>query len=237
MAHPWRLSALAGLLVVVAIVGASRADEPAAYSSPPSFRQDVLPILTRYGCNSGACHGKLAGQNGFKLSLRAYAPEMDHPWLTTDLHSRRIDYAFPEQSLLLLKATGRVPHEGGKRIEVGSPAFKVLADWVAARTPGPEKNESDAERLEISPGAQTVKPGQKQALKVVAHYPGGRARDVTWLAQFFSNDAATAAVTPGGVVTCLRPGEASVRAHFQGQVAVAVFTAPYETSSVSPDQY
>src|SRR3954471_2284166 len=129
------LLALVGLLVAASAPAAGRA------APQPSFRQDVIPILTKPGCNSGACHGKLAGQNGFKLSLRAYAPEMDQPWLTTDLHSRRIDYAFPEQSLLPLRATGRVPPEGGKRIEVGSPAFKVLADWVAARTPGPEKNE------------------------------------------------------------------------------------------------
>src|SRR4029079_18480637 len=121
MAHPRKFSALAGLFVALFFPCTTRADE-ATYASPPSFRQDVLPVLTRYGCNAGACHGKLAGQNGFKLSLRAYAPEMDHPWLTTDLPSRRIDYAFPEDSLLLRKPAGLVPHEGGKRFEVGSPA-------------------------------------------------------------------------------------------------------------------
>ena len=130
MAHPRKLSALAGLFALVAVAVASRADD-AAYVSPPSFRQDVLPILTRYGCNSGACHGKLAGQNGFKLSLRAYAPEMDYPWLTTDLHSRRIDYAFPDQSLLLLKATGQVPHEGKTRFGKSSWAYAVLREWIA----------------------------------------------------------------------------------------------------------
>jgi hypothetical protein len=236
MAHPRKFCAPAGLIVALLFAAAARADD-AAYLSPPSFRQDVLPVLTRYGCNSGACHGKLAGQNGFKLSLRAYAPEMDHPWLTTDLHSRRIDYAFPEQSLLLRKATGQVPHEGGKRFEAGSPAYRVLADWIAARTPGPDRSESDAVRVELSPAAQSVKPGQKLALKAIAHYPGGRTRDVTWLAQFFSNDPATATVTPDGVVTCVRAGEAAVRAHFQGQVGVAVFTAPFETTTISPDQY
>jgi len=238
MSHPRIVHALAALSLVV-ISGAARVAGAGsdAFSSPPSFRQDVQPILTRYGCNSGACHGKLAGQNGFKLSLRAYAPEMDHPWLTEDLHSRRIDYAFPDQSLLLRKATGQVPHEGGKRFDADSRAFRVLAEWIAARTPGPDKNESDAGKLEIVPPARRVKPGEKQALKVSATYPDGRVRDVTWLAQFFSNDPSTAAVTPDGVVTCLRPGEASVRAHFQGQVAVALFTAPYEGNSVSAEMY
>src|SRR5436305_5389420 len=178
MSHPRIVHALAALLLVVSYAGAARAGEAeaGAFSTPPSFRQDVQPILTRYGCNSGACHGKLAGQNGFKLSLRAYAPEMDHPWLTADLHSRRIDYAFPDQSLLLRKATGQVPHEGGKRFDADSRAFRVLAEWIAARTPGPDKNESDAAKLAIVPAARTVKPGEKQALQVNATYPDGRVR-------------------------------------------------------------
>lgn len=242
MSHP-RIFPAPGLwcaiaLVALAACGTARAGEAASEaSSPPSFRQDVQPILTRYGCNSGACHGKLAGQNGFKLSLRGYAPELDHGWLTTDLHSRRIDYAVPEQSLLLRKATGQVPHEGGKRIEPGSAAHRVLVDWVRARTPGPDAKELDALRLEILPASRSIKPGETQSLKVNAHYPDGRVRDVTWLAQFFSNDVTTAAVTPDGIVTCMRPGEASVRAHFQGQVGVALFTAPYESNAVAPEQF
>src|SRR5439155_8190248 len=86
-----------------------------AHSRKPSFRQDLLPVLTKSGCNAGNCHGKLAGQNGFKLSLRGFAPEWDYGWLTTDLRSRRIDPAVPEESLLVLKALGQVPHEGGQR--------------------------------------------------------------------------------------------------------------------------
>src|ERR1700712_4936143 len=102
---------------------------------PVSFRQDVMPVLTRYGCNAGGCHGKLAGQNGVKLSLRGYAPEWDHPAIVRDLAGRRVDYARPEASLIIAKATAQVGHEGGKRFERDSRAAKLLAAWVAARTP------------------------------------------------------------------------------------------------------
>jgi hypothetical protein len=215
--------AISFVLLATFAVRAGGAAPPA-----PSFCQDVLPILTRYGCNAGACHGKLAGQNGFKLSLRAYAPELDHPSLTRDLSARRIDYARPEDSLLLRKATGQVPHEGGKRFDADSEAYRTLAAWIAARTPGPVPNEADAARLEILPGSRSMRVGESQQLTARATYPDGRVRDVTWLAQFFSNDETTAKVTPAGVVTTLRPGETSIRAHFQGQVGVVLVTTPFE---------
>src|SRR5215217_8278734 len=98
--------ALAAMFAVTSwgIARAVDAPAPAAVDeATPSFRQDIMPIVTRYGCNSGGCHGKLAGQNGFKLSLRGYAPEWDHPSLIKDLSGRRIDYARPEASLLVAK--------------------------------------------------------------------------------------------------------------------------------------
>jgi hypothetical protein len=199
----------------------------------PSFRQDVLPVLTKTGCNSGGCHGKLAGQNSFKLSLRGYAPEWDIDWLGKDVRSRRIDYAFPDESLIISKPIGRVPHEGGVRFAEGSRYHRTLAEWILARTPGPDTNETDAARLEVFPGHRTMKPGEAQQLLVRAHYREGDVRDVTWLAQFFSNDETTLKVTDGGLVTALRSGEAPVRVHFQGQVEVVLFTVPY-TNQISP---
>src|SRR5262245_24366183 len=91
---------------------------PAARAEAPSFVNDVSPILTRYGCNQGACHGKGAGQNGFRLSLRGYAPELDYQYLSREYLGRRVDTAFPEDSLLLRKALGQAPHEGGKLMSV-----------------------------------------------------------------------------------------------------------------------
>ncbi|HEY0456917.1 MAG TPA: DUF1549 domain-containing protein, partial [Verrucomicrobiae bacterium] len=196
--------------------------------TPPSYRQEILPLLTRSGCNAGACHGKMAGQNGFRLSLRGFAPEWDYDWLTGEVHSRRIDYAFPDESLLIQKPLGRVPHQGGVRFEEGSRYHKTLLDWIAARTPGINTNETDAVRLEILPGDRIMRPGESQQLLVRAFYPDGKSRDVTWLAQFYSNEEPLAQVTPEGVVKCLRYGETSIRAHFQGLVEVVNITMPYE---------
>lgn len=201
----------------------------------PSFRQDIEPVLTRAGCNMGACHGKLSGQNGFKLSLRGYAPELDHGWLTTDLTARRISPAHPEDSLLVLKPLGKVPHEGHARFGEGSRYHRTLVDWIAARAPGPDTNEADITRLEVLPGSRTMRMGETMQLLARAHSKD-RARDVTWLAQFFSNDEGTATVTPEGLVKALRHGETAIRVHFQGQVEVLTITIPYQ-NKVEPRQF
>ncbi len=233
----------------------------AASKSPPSFRQEIEPLLTRSGCNMGACHGKLAGQNGFKLSLRGYAPELDYGWLTDDLAGRRINPAFPEASLLVTKPLGTVPHEGKVRFAEGSRYHHTLVDWIAARAPGPLPLdlEADASSLELLAGnggqaaslpvssdssshlsstnsgslagrptlGRTLAPGETQQLLTRAHWPDGRIRDVTWLAQFFSNDQTVAAVTPDGLVKAIRPGETAIRVHFQGLVEVVRVTIPF----------
>ena len=199
-----------------------------ALARAPSFRQDIEPVLTRSGCNMGACHGKLAGQNGFKLSLRGYAPELDHSWLVTDLTARRINPAFPEESLLVLKALGKVPHEGQQRFAEGSRYHRALTDWIAARAPGPDTNDTEIARLELLPGSRSLRIGGTQQLLARAHYQDGSVRDVTWLTQFFSNDEGTATVTPDGLVQANRHGETAIRAHFQGQVEVVTVTIPYE---------
>jgi len=204
--------------------------------SAPSFRQEIEPLLTRAGCNMGACHGKLAGQNGFKLSLRGYAPELDYGWLTDDVGGRRINPAFPEESLLVTKPLGTVPHEGKVRFAEGSRYHHTLVDWIAARAPGPlpAKEESDAAKLEILNGiptgqtaTRTLQPGESQQLLARASWVGGRTRDVTWLAQFFSNDLTVATVTSDGLVKAIRPGETAIRVHFQGLVEVVRVTIPF----------
>jgi Protein of unknown function (DUF1553)/Protein of unknown function (DUF1549) len=198
----------------------------------PSFRREVEPILTRLGCNMGSCHGKQAGQNGFRLSLRGYAPELDHHWITTELGGRRIQPADPEDSLLITKPMGKVPHEGLVRFEEGSRYHRTLVDWVAARAPGPRSNvdEPDPVKLELLPGDRTYAVGARQPLQARVHWPDGQSEDVTWLAQFFSNDETVAAVTAEGNVAVLRPGETSIRAHYMGVVGVLRVTVPQETA-------
>ncbi|MFT5468854.1 MAG: hypothetical protein ACI8UO_003966 [Verrucomicrobiales bacterium] len=194
----------------------------------PSFVHDVEPLLTRSGCNTGSCHGKMAGMNGFKLSLRGYAPEWDHAWLTQELAGRRVNYAFPDQSVLVQKPTGGLLHEGGTKFRRGSRASEVLVDWIAARAPGPNPDEPALERLEVLPGGRQLRTGETQQLLARAHYADGRVRDVTWLAQFFSNDEGLLTIDEHGTVTAQRFGEASVRVHFQGLVEVLSFSMPFE---------
>ncbi len=202
----------------------------------PSFQRDVLPVLTKSGCNLGGCHGKMEGQNGFRLSLRGYAAEWDHEWITQEVNGRRIDFAFPEKSLLVEKASGGVMHEGGTRFRKGSRAWQTMVDWIAARAPGPVADEPMPVALVVTPGGSTLQPGGKLTLKVLAREADGRTADVTWLAQFFSNDEALLRVTPEGEITAHGYGEASVRVHFLNLVQVVSCTMPYP-HEVAPEVY
>jgi hypothetical protein len=199
-----------------------------AEAKPPSFVNDVLPLLTRLGCNQGACHGKGAGQNGFRLSLRGYAPEWDHGWITREFGGRRINRAVPQASLLLRKPLGLAPHEGGKLLTQGSRAHHLLLDWIRAGAPAAHKDEPALRRLELLPGDSRLRPGPEQQLLVRAEFGDGSIRDVTWLTQFVSGDVSVAEVDTGGKVRMVRPGETTVRATFMGQVAVVLLTAPHE---------
>ena len=201
----------------------------AALNRPvPSFRHEVEPVLTRLGCNQGACHGKLAGQNGFKLSLRAYAPELDYAWIARDVQGRRINPADPTNSLLVTKAVGSTPHEGGVRMVPGDRYHQLLVDWIAARAPGPKSPGDEAEpvSLEITPADGRLTVGAEVQLKAQAHWSDGTVRDVTWLTQFFSNEETTASVTPTGRVVAARFGATAIRAHFDGLVSVARMVIP-----------
>ncbi|QDU19662.1 DUF1549 domain-containing protein [Urbifossiella limnaea] len=208
--------------VVGAVTPSVRA-EPA-----PSFLNEVVPILTRSGCNQGGCHGKGNGQNGFRLSLRGYAPEQDHRYLTREFDGRRIDPAKPEASLLLQKAVGAVPHEGGRLFGVGSREYATLLAWVKAGAPGPNKSDPALSRLSITPNSKVVKPGDTTPLVATATFADGSKKDVTWLTKFDANDAGTVSVSPTGEAKAVRAGSAAVRAMFQTDVAVAVFTIPHD---------
>lgn len=213
--------ALSSLLLVDTL----RADEPAA-TPVPSFVNDVVPLFTRLGCNQGACHGKNAGQNGFRLSLRGYAPDWDHKNLTREFAGRRISGAQPDDSLLVRKALGQVPHAGGRLIKEGSREHRLLVDWLRGGAPGPQTTEPQLRRLELLPRTRLAVPGDEQQLSLQGEFDDGSVRDLTWLAKFEANDAGMLDVTPAGAVKVVRQGESVVRASFQGQVAIAQFTVP-----------
>jgi hypothetical protein len=148
---PWAFSRSAtrrcGTPVFILTLAILLSDANRALAASPqdsvSFRQDVVPIFTRYGCNAGNCHGKVAGQNGFRLSLRGYAPEWDYEWLIKELNGRRIDYARPESSLILLKATAQVGHEGGKRFEKDSRAAQTAPCTIKIADPATTLEEKE----------------------------------------------------------------------------------------------
>src|SRR5215207_3698784 len=188
-------------------------------STTPSFLNDVMPILTRQGCNQGACHGKGAGQNGFRLSLRGYAPDMDHRWITRESNGRRVEGASPEMSLILRKPTGDGPHEGGKVFDRDSREYRVLLDWLKAGAPGPKTDDPKVVKLDLLPGPQVMKVGDHRQLTAVAEFTDGTKRDVTWMTRFESNDAGVVSVTSEGLATARRNGETAVRASFQTGVA------------------
>ena len=199
---------------------------PARPAAAPSFRNEVEPVLTRMGCNSGACHGALAGKGGFKLSLRGYDPEGDFFTITRQAQSRRVDFRSPDESLLLTKATRKLPHGGGSRFADDSDSHRILRDWVAAGAPGPSPGDATLVKLELAPAQSTRRPGDALQVTATATYSDGRKVDVTPWAKFGSSADAVATVDEDGRVAVAGVGEAGVSALFGSRVAVAFVTVP-----------
>ncbi len=209
-----------------ALAALALAPAPAAPPAP-SFRHGVQAVLTRAACNSGACHGALAGKGGLKLSLRGYDPDADYFALTRQAGGRRIDTGDPADSLMLKKAVRALPHGGGTRFDDESDHYKLLLAWIGAGAPGPKAGDPTLVRLDIAPAAVTLKPGAKEHLRVVGSYSDGTKVDVTKYAKFTSSDDPTAGVDEDGVVTVLGPGEAGVAALFGSRVGTARVTVPH----------
>ena len=186
-----------------------------ATTKPVSYRHDVIPVFLRTGCNSGGCHGSSRGKDGFRLSLFGFDPAGDHHRLTRELATRRLNLALPEESLLLLKATGAVPHTGGKLIEADSVYYEKLHNWISAGVPSDLKGAPTVDSLAIYPPSAAIgTDGQTQKFIAVANYSDGTTRDVTHLALFQSSNDSTAAVDADGLVTSSLAGEAFVMARF-----------------------
>jgi hypothetical protein len=208
----------ASVPVVVADIGNAR---------PVHFVTEVVPILTRFGCNAGACHGKATGQNGFRLSLLGFDPKSDYDALVREGRGRRVFPTDPARSLVLKKPTAQVPHGGGKRFPVGSPEFQTIARWIGQGMPFETGNEPRLIAVEVEPAQRVVPRKGRQQLRVTARYADGRATDVTRLAQFQSNAADIAIVGETGLVETLEGvGEAAIMARFGGQVGVSRTTVP-----------
>ena len=194
---------------------------------PINFGNQIVPIFTKLGCNSGGCHGKSGGQNGFSLSLLGFVPELDYQTLTKENRGRRLFPAAPDQSLLVTKAIGTVAHAGGKRMEVGSDEHKLVRRWIASGTPFGSEKDPIVTKISVFPDARTLTRNNRQQFFVTAHYSDGSSFDVTQRAQFESNDTEIAAVEGAGLVRTLEiSGEAAIMARYQGHVAVFRASVP-----------
>ncbi|WP_165072666.1 DUF1549 domain-containing protein [Paludisphaera rhizosphaerae] len=190
----------------------------------PDFVRDVNPVLSRLGCNQGTCHGSAQGKNGFKLSLRGYDPLYDVTAFTDDVAGRRVNLASPEDSLMLDKPTGVVPHVGGVLMKPGDAYFEIVRSWIAQGAKLDRASPKVA-RIEVFPKNPIIPlPGATQQLRVVASFPDGSTRDVTREAFVESGNTEVAAAKPLGLVAALRRGEAPVLVRYEGCYASTTLT-------------
>jgi len=199
-------------------------DRPAPDRSPPAahFANDVVPVLTKAGCNTGVCHAKAGGgRNGFQLSLLGFEPREDYDHLAREGRGRRLSPAAPDESLVLLKATGRIAHGGGVRLDPASPGYRTVRDWIAAGAPYGQADAPRLQALEVEPPSGLLARKATQQLAARARYSDGSVRDVTHLALYESNDTAMVETSEGGLVRAHDiPGKAAVMVRYQGHVAV-----------------
>ena len=213
-----------------------------------SFEKDVMPVLTRSGCNTGSCHGASRGKDGFRMSLFGFDPSGDYFRITREIGVRRINLARPRESLLLKKSVGAVPHTGGKRFELDSDYYATLLEWLQDGAPADKTKPKGKDSRSLAPASLSIYPQQAvmegeesgQQLLAIATYADGSTRDVTKLASFSSNNSGTAAIDRDGYVTAGLRGEAFVMARFgthtQGsQVLVLPKGLKYQPTKEDPD--
>ncbi len=221
-----------GKVTVAAVVKGHRASIPMSvenFTLPAvwSFRNDVLPVMTKMGCNSGPCHGAAAGKNGFKLTLRGYDPETDYLTLTHQALARRTERIEPARSLILLKPTLTIPHGGGKRFAVGSPEYQIISGWIAQGMPAPEESDARVVKIDVFPQEASLRPSAEQQLIVTATFTDGRKEDVTRWAKYDSGNEGVATVDNYGHVVMHSYGEAPVTVWYQSKVTFSRLRIPY----------
>ena len=194
---------------------------------PVNFPNQIVPIFTKAGCNAGGCHGKSSGQNGFRLSLLGFEPAEDYEHLVKEARGRRLFPSAPENSLLLTKAVGALPHGGGKRIEVNSDDYRLLVRWIEQGMPYGKATDPVVDRIEVFPKERMMALGGAQQLAVVAHYTDGSVKGVTRSALYEANDKEMAETDSAGHVKLFdQPGDVAVMVRYQAQVAVFRATIP-----------
>jgi hypothetical protein len=201
--------------------------EGVAHQIPINFKNQIVPIFTKLGCNSGGCHGKASGQNGFKLSLLGFYAEEDYEFLVKEARGRRIFPSSPGESLILTKPTGRSPHGGGKRMDVDSYEYRILYRWIEQGMPYGSESDPVVTGIVCLPRGRVMDRGADQQITVQATYSDGTTEDVTRMALFEANDTEMAEATATGLIKTLDlAGEVAIMARYQGQVSTFRATIP-----------
>ena len=205
--------------------------ENASSFPPVHFVNDIVPLFSKLGCNSGGCHGKVSGQNGFKLSVFGFDPHADFASLSRESRGRRIFTGDPERSLLILKAIGASAHGGGRRCVPGSADHELLSNWIRQGMPWGNDSAPTVQSVRVFPTSRLLDKSADQQLLVTAVYSDGSTRDVTDAASYSTNSPVIADVVPGGLVyTGVVPGPAAITVNYMGQVAAAKIIVPQELS-------
>jgi len=199
------------------------------FDNPPvvNFADRVTPVFTKLSCNSGGCHGKSGGQNGFALSLLGFEPQEDYNHLVKEGRGRRLFPAAPDRSLLLLKAAGKLPHGGGVRMEEGDADYNVIRLWISQGMPAGSDDDPQLQSVSVFPQQRKLPRNGGQQLQVTAHYSDGSSRDVTRQSQYTANNTDMAVASQNGLVSMQgTPGDVAIMVRFQGHVAAFRATAP-----------
>lgn len=233
---------LTGCCCLAASLACAAEPDRTAQSSPAQvhplkFELDIQPILTARGCNSGPCHGKARGQNGFALSLLAFDPDFDYQSMVIDARGRRMFPAAPEKSLFLQKALGAMPHGGGVRIEIGDEDYLKIVQWIRDGMPRTTASDPKLQSVKIHPDPHSLQAGQTEQLKVIAHYSDGSSREVTKTCAYLSNEPAIVSVsTTGELKAGAIPGEATIMARYMGVIATWSTAIP-RAGTVTTEQF
>ncbi len=204
----------------IACFGSEPATTDAASKSTLKFELDIQPILTARGCNSGPCHGKARGQNGFALSLLGFDANMDYEAIVKNSRGRRLSFASPNESLLLNKAVGRQPHGGGIRFSETDEDYRLLLDWIQGGVSRTTDTDPKLLSIAVSPDPHSMIAGQHELLTVTAKYNNGLLRDVTQMCAFQSNEPAIVSIASNGRLQAgALPGEATIMARYMGRIA------------------
>ena len=206
-----------------------------ASHEPISFANHIEPLMTRAGCNMGACHGAQHGKGGFKLSLFGAEPDADYTAIAKEAEGRRVVFSNPDDSLLLLKPTLSVAHGGGKRLDVDSTAYDAIKTWLEQGGPAPAANSPTVRRIEVFPNERIMQPGSRQQMVVRAFYSDDSVEDITSKARLDTLNDGVASVTHDGLIKATGKGETAIMVRYLGQADVSRVTIPYAEISNYPE--